>query len=303
MAAIFLKRYYISNTMGNRGFGTGILDILRSIWNGTRSGIDCLSGKNPECYEKIIYFSEKLSRALGNNPITLFVMKYVDLVYSRTILNEEFTDNAEYVKNLFKYFYFMCMYVFTLVVMNLRRTDIIGIGFVSLLNIFAFFVLSTDLSKYMGPVFIAPFIFVYFPWLVLAACSGLFLYIVGRLKWEYGKRKSSIVFQDHEQVVYKRVKQMFTAATVMMFCLSAMFMFMRTSPFVRLFMVLMVLAFIPLCIAILVDTVHLYKKDIRNIYIPTNPKGEQPDFADKLINVFKNVNMNFLMNHDVDLHL
>jgi hypothetical protein len=289
------------NTMRNTVSVT--FEILKRILIGIKDGIDCISGKNPVCIEKWIYWSEKITRALGNNPLTLFVVKYVDLLYSRTILNEEFTSNEEYVKNFFKYFYFMCMYVFTLVVLNLRRTDVIGIGFVSLLNIFAFFMLSTDLSKYMGPVFIAPFIFVYFPWLVLAACSGLLLYIVGQLKWEYGKRKSTIIFQDHEKVVYKRVKQMFTAATVMMFCLSAIFMFMRTSPFARLFMVLMVLAFIPLCIVILVDSVHLFKKDIRNIYIPTEPKPEEPDFADKLIDVFKNINMNFLMNHDVDLKL
>ena len=289
------------NTMRNTVSVT--FEILKRILIGIKDGIDCISGKNPVCIEKWIYWSEKITSALGNNPLTLFVVKYIDLLYSRTILNEEFTSNEEYVKNFFKYFYFMCMYVFTLVVLNLRRTDVIGIVFVSLLNIFAFFMLSTDLSKYMGPVFIAPFIFVYFPWLVLAACSGLLLYIVGQLKWEYGKRNSTIIFQDHEKVVYKRVKQMFTAATVMMFCLSAIFMFMRTSPFARLFMVLMVLAFIPLCIVILVDSVHLFKKDIRNIYIPTEPKPEEPDFADKLIDVFKNINMNFLMNHDVDLKL
>jgi hypothetical protein len=275
---------------------TEILKTLKTVF-------DCLTGRSPECTEKIIYWTEKLSDILGKNPVTEFVLKYVDLLYSRTILSEEFTSNEEYVKNFFKYFYFMCMYVFTLVVLNLRRTDIIGVGFVSLLNIFAFFMLSTDLSKYMGSVFIAPFVFVYFPWLVLSACSGLFLYIVGRLKWEYGKRKSTIVFQDHEKVIFKRVKKMFTAATVMMFCLSAMFVFMRTSPFARLFMALLVLAFLPLCIVILVDTVHLYKKDIRNIYIPVTPQPELPDLADRIINVFKNINLNYMMNHDVDLKL
>lgn len=296
MAALFLKRYYI--WMANT-----VIEIIKSILTGMKSGIDCLSGKNPECFEKMIYWSEKITSVIGSNPFTLFVVKYIDMLYSRTILGEEFTNNAEYVKTFFRYFYFMCMYVFTLVVLNIRRTDIVGVWFVSLLNILAFFVLSTDLSKYMGAVFVAPFIFVYLPWLVLSACSGLLLYIVGRLKWEYGKRKSSIIFQDHEKVVFKRVKQVFTATTVMMFCQSALFMFMRTSPFVRFFMVLMVLSIISLCIALLVDTMELYKKDIRNLYIPTAPKPETPDFADQVANVFKNINLNFMMNHTVDLHL
>ena len=297
--------------MGVSGAISGVMKIviniivffIKNIFMAFKTVFDCATGRNPICFEQLIYLTEKLTDILGKNPFTDFVVKYVDLLYSRTILIDEFTSNEEYVKNFFKYFYFMCMYVFTLVVLNLRRTDIIGIGFVSLLNILAFFILSTDLSKYMGPVFVAPFVFVYFPWLVLAACSGLLLYIVSRLKWEYGRRKSSIVFQDEEQKVYKRVKQMFTAASVMMFCLSAMFMFMRTSPFVRLFMVLMVLSFIPLCIVILVDTVQLFKKDIRNLYIPTTPKPEEPDFVEKVINVFKNINLNFIMNHDIDLKL
>jgi hypothetical protein len=283
---------------------TGIIFFyIKIIFGSLKFIFDCSTGKNPVCYELIIYWTEKIISVIGKNPITLFVLKYVDLLYSRTILIEEFTNNEEYVKNLFKYFYFMSMYIFTLVVMNLRRTDVVGVGFVSLLNILAFFMLSADLSKYMGPVFVAPFVFVYFPWLVLAACSGLLIYIVSRLKWRYGKRNSAIVFQDDEKKVYKRVKQMFTAATVMMFCLSAMFMFLRTSPFVRFFMVLMVLSFIPLCIVILVDTVRLFKKDIRNLYIPTDPKPEEPDLVEKIVNVFKNINLNYVMNHDIDLKL
>lgn len=257
-----------------------------------------------DCYwfsDNFNKYSEKINEFLGNT----WIMQLIDNLFTREILYDEFTDNAVYVQHLFKFIYFMVIYIFTLIVLNLKHTEVVGFGFVSLVNIVAFFFLSTDVSKFMGSTFISPFLFVYFPWLVLSACSGLILYVVGQLKWAYGRRNSTIQLLKDEEKTMKRMREVFTAVTVMTFCLSALFMFNRSSPFVRIFMIPLMISILCLDIVLLVDTVKLFRKEIRNLYIPTEygPGVQSMDAVSQMYNVFKNINMNFMLNYNTDLHL
>jgi hypothetical protein len=248
---------------------------------------------------------EDIKRVLAiiNKFFNMVATKSVDAVFDTRILEEEFTSNEEYVNEMFRYIYFAAMYIFSMIVLNHRHTDIIGFGFVSILNIISLFLFSNDLGKYMGPVFFAPFIFVYFPWLVLAAASGLILYMVFRLKWAYGKRDTPVKFLKHEAETYKRMKHIFTATTVIMFCLSALFVFARSSALVRLIMVLLLAATLSLDIVLLTEAVKIYKKDVRHIHVGSDQEIEQPDFLDQVYNVFQNINMNYMLHHDTDLGL
>ena len=259
---------------------------------------------NRDCYwfsDKFTQYSEKINELLGNT----WIMQLIDNIYTREILYDEFTDNSVYVQHLFKHIYFMVIYIFTLVVLNLRNTEVVGFGFVSLVNIVAFFLLSTDLSKFMGSTFISPFLFVYFPWLVLSACSGLILYVVGQLKWAYGRRNSTIMLLKDEEETMKRMRHVFTAVTVMTFCMSALFLFNRSSPFIRMFLIPLMISILCLDIVLLVDTVKLFRKEIRNLHIPTEYEpGVQPlDAVSQIYNAFKNINLNYMVNYTSDLHL
>ena len=266
-----------------------------------------LGGDDDMYYEVIDFFTEiydAIVKVIRASDIYKNIINTVDSVYDISILDEEFTNDEEYVNELFRYIYFLVMYIFSLVVLNHRRTDIVGFGFISILNIIAFFLFSFDLGKIMGPVFNAPFLFVYFPWLVLSAVSGLILYIVFRLKWAYGKHNASIQLLKNEQETYERMKKTFTANTVIMFCLSAFFLFARSWEIVRIFMVLLLLATLSLDILLFVDAVKIFRKDIRHINVKTDqPKIQVPDFIDQLTNVFQNINMNYMLNHDIDLGL
>jgi hypothetical protein len=229
----------------------------------------------------------------------------IDSVYDTIILEEEFPSDESYVNELFRYIYFAAMYIFSLVVLNYKHTDIIGFVFVGLLNIASLVLFSTDLGKIMGPVFKAPFIFVYFPWLVLAAASGLILYIVFRLKWASSVKEKPIKFLKHEEETYKRMKHVMTATIVIMLCLSALFTFARSSAMVRLIMVLLLAATLSLDVVLLTDAVQIFKKDIKHMHTGPDPGNgiQEPDLADQLYNVFQNINLNYMLNHDTNLGL
>lgn len=249
--------------------------------------------------------SRNISYYMKMNTVIKSIVQVIDSVYDLKIIQEEFIKDEEYVNEFMKYVYFATMYIFSIVVLHYKHTDIIGFGFVSILNIIGMMLFSSDLGNIMGPVLTAPLIFVYFPWLVLGAASGFILYIVFRLKWAYDKKNASIKFLKDEQKTYDRMKNIFTAATVITFCMSALFTFERSSEFIRILLVILLIVVLSLDVVILTDATKIYKKDIRHLNISSGEYSgvQQPDFKDQLYSVFQNLNLNFILSRDTDLGL